>query len=110
MNDQRGQSTVELTGLLPLLVLLALGVHALLAAHAAREQAGTAAEAGAIALLQDRDPRTAARDALPGDAHRRATVAVDGRRVTVTLRQAVPVLAARLSARATADAGPEPTP
>jgi Flp pilus assembly protein TadG len=109
MSDQRGQSTVELTGLLPLLVLLALGIHALLAAHAASEQAGTAAEAGAIALLQDRDPRTAARAALPGNAHRRATIAVDGRRITVTVRPAVPVLAGHLTARSTADAGPEPS-
>ena len=108
MNGQRGQSTVELTALLPLLVLLALGAYALLAAHAAGEQAGTAAEAGAIALLQDRDARTAAREALP--AHGRARIRVEGRRVTVTVRPAVPVLAERLAGRATADAGPEPTP
>jgi hypothetical protein len=104
MTDERGQSTVELTALLPLLALLAIGVHALLMSHAAREQAGAAAEAGAIALLQDRDPRAAARDALPTGA--RATVAVDRRRVTVTVRPDVPVLARTLAARATADAGP----
>ena len=110
MSDQAGQSTVELTALLPLLVLLALGVHAVLAAHAAREQAGTAAEAGAIALLHDRDARAAARDALPGTAHRRAAIDVDGRRVTVTVRPALPLLAPRLTGRATADAGPDPPP
>ena len=104
MSGERGQSTVELTALLPLLALLAIGTHALLAAHGAHEQAGTAAEAGAIALLQDRDARAAARSALPEDA--RATVAVDGRRVTVTVRPALPVLSSELTARATADAGP----
>jgi Flp pilus assembly protein TadG len=108
MTAEHGQATVELTALLPLLVLLALGTHAVLAAHAAHEQAGTAAEAGAIALLQDREPRAAARDALPGGARERSAIAVDGRRVTVSVRPALPLLAARLTGRATADAGPEP--
>lgn len=103
MSGEHGQSTVELTALLPLIALLALGIHALLAAHAAREQAGTAAEAGAIALLQNRDARAAARSALPGDSH--ATVDVGGHRVTVTVRPTVPVLSGVLTARATADAG-----
>ena len=109
MNRQRGQSTVELTALLPLLMLLAFGAYAVLAAHAAREQAGTAAEAGAIALLQDRDPTGAAREALPG---RRAQIEVRGRRVTVTVRPAVQprFLTEALATTASADAGPEPAP
>jgi hypothetical protein len=110
MNAQHGQSTVELTALLPLLVLLALGAYAVLAAHTAHEQAGVAAEAGAIAVLQDRDARTAARDALPKAAERHAEIQIEGPRVTVSVRPSVPVLAARITARATADAGPEPTP
>jgi hypothetical protein len=110
MKEELGQSTVELTALLPLLVLVALGTYAVLAAHAAHEQAGIAAEAGAIALLQDRDARAAAQDALPEAAGRRAEIEVNARRVTVAIRPAVPVLARRLTARATADAGPEPNP
>jgi hypothetical protein len=108
--SERGQSTVELTALLPLIVVLALGVHALLAAHGAAEQAGSAAEAGAIALLQDRDPREAASAALPAGASRRARIVVADRRVTVAVRPAIPVLAGRLTGRATASAGPEATP
>jgi hypothetical protein len=107
MTSERGQSTVELTALLPLLVLLALGAYALLAAHAAREQAGTAAEAGAIAILQDRDPHAAAREAVPGGSPR---IEVRGRRVSVAVPPTVPVLARQLTGHATADAGPEPTP
>jgi hypothetical protein len=110
MSAQNGQSTVELTALLPLLMLLAMGAYAMLAAHGAHEQAGTAAEAGAIAMLQDRDPEAAAREALPGTAAHRATIAVRGRRITVTVRPPVPVLGTRLDARVTADAGEEPTP
>ena len=47
----RGQATVELVGVLPLAVLVALVVGQLLAAGAARELAGNAAEAGAAAML-----------------------------------------------------------
>jgi hypothetical protein len=110
MTSEHGQSTVELTALLPLLMLLAFGAYAILAAHTAREQAGTAAEAGAIALLQDRDAAAAAREALLGAAHRRTEIAVHDRRVTVAVRPRVPVLAGRLTARVTADAGREPAP
>ena len=66
MRRADGQSTVEVIGLLPLLLAVGLGVFALLSAGAAREAAGGAAEAGAVALLQGRDARAAARAALPG--------------------------------------------
>ena len=79
-----GQATVELVGLLPLAVLVALAIGQLLAAGAARELAGHAAEAGAVALLQGGDPKAAARDALPGWVHGRANVHVAGRRVEST--------------------------
>jgi hypothetical protein len=107
-----GQATVELVAFLPLLLAVALAAAALLAAHAAGEQAGQAAQAGAIALLQDRDPREAARRALPDGAHARATIEVEGRRVTVTVRPSLPIeaLAETMTARATAHAGPEPPP
>jgi Flp pilus assembly protein TadG len=103
----RGQAAVELVGLLPLLAAVALGAFTAVAAQAAREQAAQGAEAGAVALLQARDPEEAARAAVP---HRRARVAVDGHRVTVAVRPRVPLLGARLEAKVTADAGPEPTP
>jgi hypothetical protein len=61
-----------------------------------------------MALLQDGDARRAARDAVPEGARRRTTVEVHGHRVTVRVRPSLPIpgLAARLTARATADAGP----
>jgi hypothetical protein len=67
---ERGQAAVELAGLLPLLAVIALAAYAMLAGLSAGEQAGVAAEAGAIALLQDRDPAAAAREALPDDVRR----------------------------------------
>ncbi|HET8953038.1 MAG TPA: hypothetical protein VFN44_21115 [Solirubrobacteraceae bacterium] len=105
---ERGQATVELAALLPLLAVIALAAYAALAGLSAGEQAGVAAEAGAIALLQDRDPAAAARGALPEDV--RAAVHVSGRRVTVAVRPRVPLVASLLRTRVTAHAGPEPTP
>jgi hypothetical protein len=103
-----GQASVELVALLPLAALIALAIGQLLAAGAAAELAGNAAEAGAAAILQGADPTAAARAALPGWSRERATVRVDGRRVEVRLRPRVvaPILADRLRATATADAGP----
>ncbi len=101
--SERGQATVELTALLPLLALVAVCAYAVLAARSAHEQAGAAAEAGAVAILQGRDARAAARGALPRGAH--AKVAVDGARVQVTVRPRVPLLAGRLRGRVVADAG-----
>jgi hypothetical protein len=103
-----GQASVELVALLPLAALIALAVGQLLAAGSARELAGNAAEAGAAALLQGSDPTAAARDALPGWSRERTTVRVAGRRVEVHVRPrtVVPLLAQRLEASATADAGP----
>jgi len=105
---QSGQASVELVGVLPLLLLLALGAGQLLAAGQARELAGHAARAGAVGLLQGTDPDRAARAALSSDHAARLRVTVDGRRVAVRLRPAsvLPGLAGLLVADAAADAGP----
>jgi hypothetical protein len=104
-----GQATVELVGLLPLAVLVALAIGQLLAAGAARELAGHAAEAGAVALLQGGDPKAAARDAVPGWADDHLTIAVRERTVRVRLQpvSVVPGVADRLTATVVADAGPK---
>jgi hypothetical protein len=103
-----GQASVELVALLPLAALIALAIGQLLAAGAARELAGNAAEAGAAAILQGADPAAAARDALPGWSRERAAVRVAGRRVEVRVRPRalLPALAESLVATASADAGP----
>jgi Flp pilus assembly protein TadG len=103
----RGQAAVELVGLLPLLLAAGLGAFSLLGAGAAEEAAGVAAEAGAVALLQDRDPRGAARAALAGWPRADTRIRVAGRRVTVQVAPHGPLggLDDRLAATATADAG-----
>lgn len=107
-----GQATVELVGLLPLLVAAGFGVFSVLAAAKAEELASNAAEAGAVAVLQDHDPEEAARAALPGWSRRQATIRVAGRRVTVRVRPRGPFgpVNERLTASVTADAGPEARP
>jgi hypothetical protein len=98
--------------LLPLLIALALGLFTILAAAKAREDAAQAAEAGAVALLHDGDPRAAACAALGRPEHCRGGVRVHGRRVTVTVRPRGPIrrLNRELQASKTADAGPGPAP
>ena len=104
---QRGQATVELVALLPLLLAVACAAAQVLLAGAAGEFAGHAAEAGAVALLQGADPEAAARDAVPGWSRGRVEVDVSGDAVRVAVRPAplVPPLADLLTAHAAADAG-----
>jgi hypothetical protein len=108
MRRQRGQATVEVVALLPLLAIAGLVTMQLLAAGAAREYAGHAAEAAALAVGEGRDPAVAARDAIPGWSARRLTVHADGRRVHIRLRppSIVRAIGDLLTAEADADAGP----
>jgi hypothetical protein len=106
-----GQSSVELIALLPLVFVVGLAIMSLLAARSAAGEAAAAAQAGAMALIQDANARSAARAALPEDSRRRARIAVHGRRVTVTVRPSrPPLLASALTTTASAHAGPETTP
>ncbi|HEX8084256.1 MAG TPA: hypothetical protein VF529_08195 [Solirubrobacteraceae bacterium] len=96
--------------MVPLLVAVVLALGQLLAAGAARELAGHAAEAAAIALGRGGDARAAAREALPGWSRDRLSIEVDGRRITATVKPVplVPPLAEHLTTSVTADAGPPP--
>lgn len=112
MRDERGQATVELVGLLPLGVGVAMLLFCALAAGRAEELAGHAAQAGAVALLQEQDAARAVRSALPAEGREDVDVQVKSRRVTVTVRPDLPLpaLAERFAATDTADAGPVPRP
>ena len=108
-SGERGQASVELVALLPVLVAVALAVGHVLAAGAAHELAGHAAEAGAIALLREGDAEDAARASVPPWARRRLEVRVRGRSVRVRVEPlaVVPWIADVLTQSATADLGPE---
>lgn len=106
--SEHGQATVELVALLPLLVTLTLGLFTFLAADRAHEQAAEAADAGARALLNERDPQAAACASLGRSPRCRRGVRVRGRAVTVHVRPKGPFprLNRSLEAVATARAGP----
>ncbi len=110
LTAEAGQASIELLALLPLTLIVGLAILTLLAARAASGQAAAAAQAGAMALIQDTDARAAAQEALPPAARPRATIRIDGRAVTVTVRPETLVgfLTDTLSATASASAGPEP--
>ena len=109
---EAGQSTVELVALLPIIAVVAAAGFTVLSSRSAADQAVAAAQAGAMALLQDANPRDAARAALPASVRPRAAIRITGRRVLVTIPASGPLAAVApfLAASSTADAGPEPSP
>lgn len=92
-SGERGQASVELLGALPALLVLALVVMQMMAVGYARVLAGSAAEAGALALAAGADPRAGAREALPGWTRAGASIAVAGGRVDVRVRPPSPLRA-----------------
>ncbi|MDA0161395.1 hypothetical protein OM076_14050 [Solirubrobacter ginsenosidimutans] len=92
--------------------MIALVAMTFVASHGAGEQAGEAAEAGALALLQggDASPRDAAEHALDEPTRKRATITISGRTVHVRVRPRlalpIPGLADELAGEAKAVAGP----
>lgn len=111
MRSERGQASVELVAFLPVVVIVVAAVVQVLAAGTARERASAAAQAGAVAMLQDADPRSAVEDALGGSVDR-ADFEIDDRKVRVTVRPRAltPGLGELLAATSTADAGEEAEP
>ncbi len=85
MRRERGQASVELLGAVPALMLLGFVLFQLLAVGYASVLAGSAAEAGALAIAGGKDGKAAVREALPGWSSRRMRVAVNGGTVRVRL-------------------------
>jgi hypothetical protein len=104
-----GQAQLELIAGLPLLALAAAVALQLGAVGYAQTLADGAAEAGAIAAADGRDPVAAVRAGLPGWAERRVDVDVDGGRVEVGLDppSLLPGLAGHLGVSSRAYARPE---
>jgi hypothetical protein len=100
----RGQATVEAIALIPAMLVIGLGDLQLLAVGYASVLAGSAAEAGALALAAGRDARDGVREALPGWSRARAEVSVSGGRVEVRLEPPSPLraLGERLEVKAEA--------
>ena len=88
---QRGQASVEVLGALPVLLVLGLVILQMLAVGYAAVLAGTASEAGALALAGGGDARARVRESLPGWSRARARVVVSRDSVRVRLRPPSPL-------------------
>lgn len=107
MKSERGQALVEAVGAVPAVLLIGLVALQLLAVGYASVLAGTAAEAGALALASGGSARAGVRESLPGWSRARATVSVSGGTVRVRLRPPSPLeaVARRLAVGASASVG-----
>ena len=101
---ERGQASLELLGAVPALMLLGFVLFQLLAIGYASVLAGSAAEAGALAIAGGRDGRAAVREALPGWSSRRMRIAVSGGAVRVRLEPPSPLRAVGRHLAVSADA------
>jgi hypothetical protein len=99
---ERGQATIETVALIPAMLAVGLGALQLLAVGYASVLAGSAAEAGALALAAGSNARDGVKEALPGWSEAGTRISVDGGRVEVRLRPPSPLeaLAERLEVSA----------
>src|SRR4051794_34099330 len=95
MTGERGQASVELLGALPVVLLLGGVLLQLLAIGYSATLAGSAAEAGALALPGGGDAGAAARDAVPRWTRVGMRVRTAGGRVLVRMRPPSPLAALR---------------
>lgn len=90
MTSERGQATVEVLGAIPVVLLVGMVALQLLAVGYSAVLAGTAAEAGALALAAGGDARAGVTESLPGWSRARARVTVSRGTVRVRLRPPSP--------------------
>jgi hypothetical protein len=88
---ERGQASIELLGTLPALLAAALVLFQVGAVGYASVLAGSAAEAGALAMAAGGDVSAGARESLPGWARAHARVDFGRGRVKVDLRPPSPL-------------------
>ena len=107
IGDERGQALVEVVGGLPAMLIVALVLLQLLATGYSAVLAGSAAEAGALALAGDGDAEAAVKRALPGWSRARARVEVSGGTVRVRLQPPSPLALVARKLEVTAEAAVE---
>lgn len=91
LGAERGQALVEVVAALPAMLIVGLVLLQLLATGYSAVLAGSAAEAGALALADGADARQAVEHALPGWSAARAEIGVSGGTVRVRLRPPSPL-------------------
>jgi hypothetical protein len=91
VRGERGQASVELLAGLPGLLAAGLVAFQLLAVGYASVLAGSAAEAGALAMAAGGDPQAGVRESLPRWSRTAARVSASHGRVRVSLRPPSPL-------------------
>jgi hypothetical protein len=86
VKGERGQALVELLAALPIVLTVGAVIFQLLAAGYSAVLAGSAAEAGALAVANGASARVAVQHALPGWSERRVHVEVADGTVRVSVR------------------------
>jgi hypothetical protein len=86
VRSERGQASIELLGSLPALLALCLVLFQVGAVGYASVLAGSAAEAGALAMAAGGDVAAGARESLPGWSRAHARVEAGRGRVQVQLQ------------------------
>ncbi|HEX2070658.1 MAG TPA: hypothetical protein VHF90_03300 [Thermoleophilaceae bacterium] len=104
---ERGQALVEVVAGLPAMLAVGLALLQLLAVGYSAVLAGSAAEAGALALASGRDAGAAVERALPGWSVARARADVSGGTVRVRLRPPAPLALVARELEVQADASVE---
>lgn len=104
---ERGQALVEVVAGLPAMLTIGLVLLQLLAVGYSAVLAGSAAEAGALALAAGEDAPAAVKRALPGWSVARARVEVNGGTVSVRLRPPAPLALVARRLEVAADAAVE---
>jgi hypothetical protein len=104
VREERGQASVELLGGLPVLLVAGLVAFQLLAVGYAKVIAGSAAEAGALAMAAGGDPQAGVRESLPGWSRARARVRAGYGRVRVSLHPPSPLRIVARQLEVTAEA------
>ena len=104
INSEGGQASVELLGAVPAVLALALVLFQLGAVGYASVLAGSASEAGALAMAARADPVAGARESLPGWSQAHATVTTGHGRVRVHLRPPSPLRALSQALEVTGEA------
>jgi hypothetical protein len=104
VRSEGGQASVELLGGLPALLLAGMIAFQLLAVGYASVIAGSAAEAGALAMAAGTNPKAGVRESLPGWSRARARVSASHGRVRVSLRPPSPLRIVARKLEVTAEA------
>src|SRR4051812_41402247 len=91
MAAERGQASVELLGALPVVLLVGAVLLQLLAIGYSATLAGSAAEAGALAVAGGGDAVAAARASVPGWSRAGMHVTAAGGHVAVSMRPPSPL-------------------